>query len=64
MSKVTKILCDKTDCHEELEMADSRDSVFDYCWGQVFEHDEHYCPDHWIEYCDENNVCATTGKDI
>lgn len=63
MSTSIRILCDAS-CLESLEMGDSIDSVFDYDWGQVYAHDEHYCEEHWPQYCEENNVNPETGRDI
>ena len=71
MSTFIKIACDQ--CHKELDVDSVNEDVFDYGWGKVHKHDEHYCDKCWPEYADENQIsphktctmnCGKTVSDI
>ena len=63
MSKVTRIVCDK--CCTELELDNADDKVMSYeGWGEVINHDEHYCPECWEEYTYIHDLDPETGEDL
>jgi len=63
MSISIKALCDEKDCNEYLELDCKNEDVFQWDWGKIHLHDEHYCDMHWKHYCIDNGVDPDTGKD-
>ncbi len=65
MSTVKKIICDGQLCKAQIEIAEEEQAMDYEGWGQVYGHDEHYCPDGcWSDYCEYHDVDPKTGKDI
>ena len=62
MSTKAIVTCDE--CHEEIETAQGECATEYAGWGKVSEHDEHYCPECWPEYCEQYGVYIKTGKDL
>lgn len=68
MSIKLVVCCDDHtgNCNQELEGYEDVDftdhSKIPESWGKVYAHDEHYCPECWDQYCEDNDVNKKTGQ--
>ena len=51
-------MCDHEGCNSEIELDDDEDRNG---WGATYIHKEDFCPDHWPQYCKDNNMDPVTG---